>query len=322
MQFRIKKVRCLLLFFACVSSCKALADCTGTISLPLSMVGSQNQLKWSGTIGGAGNGSALSNCTTAVRYQNDYRYNIVETSASCTNAISGSTYSAPVTTIGANLQTGPMQKLSSIVFGDKTYDVWGALFNSPAIQLPVDGTTGGSYSTNSSIDISALPAGNYSCFVRNTHGAFGTDSNNLALGAPKVFNYANNRGGWATGLVNITIFSSCSIPNSLYIDHGTLMAGTQDIKQGVISVICNKNNNVKVSLRADGDLANGVEVKVGGDKGSRSTLSTSGDGVSYGKQTSLSVKSNRPEKIYFKSDLLAAGEGLQTGRAFAQITYD
>ncbi|HAR9270571.1 TPA: hypothetical protein I3L85_004508 [Salmonella enterica] len=100
------------------------------------------------------------------------------------------------------------------------------------------------------------------------------------------------------------------------------MAGTQDIKQGVISVICNKNNNVKVSLRADGDLANGVEVKVGGDKGSRSTLSTSGDGVSYGKQTSLSVKSNRPEKIYFKSDLLAAGEGLQTGRAFAQITYD
>ncbi|ECD2400837.1 hypothetical protein EW445_18005 [Salmonella enterica subsp. enterica serovar Newport] len=310
------------LILLCVCSFESFADCTATIRLPLSMRGTQNQLMWSGDTGGNGYGITLTNCSQANTYQYDFRYNILDTEATCTNIGSGRNYSVPLTSSSANIQSGPLQKLNSIVSGGRKYDVWAGLYKSPATSVPVEGSMEGGYSTKTIVDISTLPAGSYRCSVKNTHGAYLTNSNNSVYGAQSVFAYANNRSGWATGQVDVIINSSCSIPGSLSIDHGTVTAGKQNAKQQSINVVCNRDNNIKVILKANKDLVNGVEVNLNGSNNSKSVLNTSADGVSFGKETTLIVKSNIAGKIYFRSTLHALGEGQQRGSAYAQITYD
>ncbi|EBG6822367.1 hypothetical protein FJB87_20525 [Salmonella enterica subsp. enterica] len=323
MLFYNKKILFFIFYF--IFSEQVSAECAAAISLPLAMNGTQTQLMWSGTIGGSGSGHAISNCPAVddKRYLYDFRYNIIETNASCVNTGSGSVFSAPVITDSAVIQTGSMQKLNSIIFAGKTYDIWGALFASPASNLGFNSTYGGSYTTNARINISSLPAGNYRCNVKNSHGAFRTDINSLESGAQSIFNYTEQSGGWATGEVNITMNASCSIPDSLNINHGTLKSGEQNAKQDVIKITCNKDFNMSVTLKADGDLAYGVMVKLKGnnENSSKSILSTSGDGKTYGKNTSVNVKSNVPQIIYFRSILQASGEGPQFGSALAQINY-
>ncbi|ECD5144100.1 hypothetical protein E1460_23350 [Salmonella enterica subsp. enterica serovar Caracas] len=312
------------LFFIC--SCeRAMADCTGAISLPLFMNGSQTQLMWSGTIGGSGSGQATSNCP-AITYKPsryDFRYNLIETQASCINNSTGQVYLAPITTDSAVIETGAMQKLNPIISGGKTYDIWGGLYANPASGQGFTGSYGGSYSTKARLDISALPAGSYRCSIKNSHGIFRTDTNSIELGTQKVFDYTEKNGGWATGDVNVTMKASCSVPDSLNIIHGTLMTGEQNTKQETIKVTCNRDFTINVTLKADGDLADGVMVKLTGNGGSasESILSASNDGRSYGKNMSVRVGANTSSIIYFRSILQASGEGQQLGRAFAQINY-
>lgn len=323
MFFYNKKI--LLFIFYVSFSDQVSAECAAAISLPLAMNGTQTQLMWSGTIGGNGYGHAISNCPSVgdKKYMYDFRYNIIETSASCVNTGSGEIYSAPVFTDSAVISTGSMQKFNSIILAGKTYDIWGALYASPASNHGFNSTYGGVYSTNTRIDISSLPAGNYRCNVKNSHGAFRTDINSPESGTQSIFNYTEQNGGWATGEVNITMNASCSIPDSLNINHGTLKSGEQNVKQDVIKITCNKDYNLSVTLNADGDLSDGVMVKLKGnnENSSKSILSASGDGRIYGKNTSVNVRANVPQIIYFRSILQASGEGQQSGSALAHINY-
>lgn len=78
------------------------------------------------------------------------------------------------------------------------------LFHSPAGILPVSRPQGG-YSSNSQLNISQLPAGNYRCAVRISHGAYITNSSNEDTGVAHLFNYIIQTGDWAIGNVNVTI---------------------------------------------------------------------------------------------------------------------
>ncbi|WP_218083566.1 hypothetical protein [Escherichia coli] len=310
----------LTFFLITVLFCRSVwADCYGVITLPLSMRGVQNQLMWSGSIGGSGSGSTTSNCPSAGGYQYDYRYNIVSTEATCRNYATNVQYKAPVETSGATIETGPMTKLGQNQSNGVKYDIWGALFNSPAIQLPVTGSAGGSYSTNAKINISDLPAGKYSCSVLNAHGAFGTNSANaLASGVNSVWYLTHTNNLWATGFVDVEIFSSCSVPDVVNISHGSVAAGSSNVQQKSFQITCNKDNVVSIVLKGNEDAGNGVWVDVG-NSGSKSLLSVSGG---TGKQTSLSVKSNIPQTVTLKSELSAKGYGSQSGNALAVVSYN
>ena len=306
-----------IFFYMCT---EAVADCTGIISLPLSMVGTQNQLMWSGNIGGAGAGSTTSNCASAGGYQYDYRYNIVATEAICRNQATNVQYRTPLETLSAEIQTGHMRRAGQGIWNGIKFDFWGALFNSPAVQLPLTGAINGSYSTRTRMDISKLPAGKYSCFVYNSHGAYGTNNPNaLNSGANAVWALTRNNNLWATGYVNVEVFSSCAVQNAINISHGLVAAGGRSIQQQSLQITCNKDNVVNVLLKGNENANSGVWVNVG-NSGSRSLLSVSG-GTGSGKQTSLSVRANTPQSITLKSELSATGYGNQSGSALAVISY-
>lgn len=198
-----------------------------------------------------------------------------------------------------------MSKLAVKQGDGGSFDIWGRLFKSPASNLPV-GTKGisGQYKTSAEMDLSSLPAGQYSCRVRNTHMAYGTDDNNVEKGINDMFNYAVSKNGWATGSVNITINATCSIPDSLNIDHGAVIAGRTDIKEEKLSVICNRSNTVTVSLKGGVD-SDGVIVSLG-SSGSQSKLSIlDGAGGSPHATISKDVESNVSADIYVRSVLTA-----------------
>lgn len=311
-----------IFFFILVLFCKSVwagADCYGVISLPLSMDGSQNQLMWSGTIGGAGTGNTTSNCSSAGGFRYDYRYNIVSTEATCRSYATNAQYKVPVETFGADIQTGAMTKVGQGQWNGVKFDFWGALFNSPATQLPVTGSAAGSYSTKAKMNISDLPAGKYSCAVLNSHGAYGTNSANaLVSGVNSVWYLTHMNNLWATGFVDVEIFSSCSVPDVVNISHGSVAAGSSNVQQKSFQIMCNKDNVVSIVLKGNEDSGNGVWVNVG-NSGSKSLLSVSGG---TGKQTSLSVKSNIPQTVTLKSELSAKGYGSQLGNALAVISYN
>lgn len=307
-------------FLITVFFCRSVwADCYGVITLPLSMRGVQNQLMWSGSIGGSGSGNTTSNCSSAGGFQYDYRYNIVSTEATCRNYATNVQYKAPVETLGANIETGPMTKVGQGQWNGVKFDFWGALFNSPASQLPVTGAIRGSYSTNTKINISDLPAGKYSCSVLNSHGAYGTNSANaLTSGVNSLWYLTQTNNLWATGSVDVEIFSSCSVTDVVNISHGSVAAGSSNVQQKSFQITCNKDNVVSIVLKGNEDAGNGVWVDVG-NSGSRSLLSISGG---TGKQTSLSVKSNIPQTVTLKSELSAKGYGSQSGNALAVVSYN
>lgn len=305
-----------------VSCISVRADCYGVIALPLSMSGKQTQLLWSGTIGGNGSGTTNSTCEKASGYKYDFRYNIVEQEATCVSSTDSTEYKIPVTTTGATITSGAMSKLAVKQGDGGSFDVWGRLFTSPASKLPV-GNKGisGTYKTTAEIDVSSLPAGTYSCQVRNTHMAYGTDDNDVEKGVDDIFNYALSVYGWATGTVNVTINSACSIPDSLNIDHGAVMAGGTDVKEEKLSVICNRSNTVTVSLKGTVD-SDGLIVNLG-SSGSQSKLSIlDGPGGSSHTTVSKDVESNISTDIYIRSVLTAKGNGMQEGNAVLQVTYN
>ncbi|HAV8511284.1 TPA: hypothetical protein JLE25_004498 [Escherichia coli] len=302
--------------------CKSVwADCYGVISLPLSMSGVQNQLMWSGTVGGSGGGSIkATDCPSGSRFQYDYRYNIVSTEATCRNYATNVQYKAPVKTLGAMINTGPMTKLGQRQLNGVNYDVYGGLFMSPAAYLPTTGASNGRYSTNVEINISDLPAGKYSCSVLNSHGIYVTNSSALNSGVDSVWLYTHANNLWATGVVDVEIFSSCSVPDVVNISHGSVAAGSSNVQQKSFQITCNKDNVVSIVLKGNEDAGNGVWVDVGnGNSGSKSLLSVSGG---TGKQTSLSVKSNIPQTVTLKSELSAKGYGSQSGNALAVVSYN
>ncbi|MEF9709331.1 hypothetical protein RBH39_23615 [Escherichia coli] len=301
----------------------AFADCYGIISLPLSMDGNQNQLQWAGSIGGSGRGNVNSTCTSSTGYKYDFRYNIVEQMANCVNMSTNQTYYAPVSTSGAFISSGAMDKLSVLSSGNSYFDVWGRLFQSPSATLPV-GTGGfsGYYSTTAQIDISALPAGNYQCKVRNIHGAYGSNTNNIMLGVNKLFNLTLSSNGWATGYVDVIVNSACSVPDSIDINHGSVMTGSTSVKKSGFRVLCNSDNKVKITLYADSVSSEGVVVNVG-DSGSKSILSLlDNSGNDSGNTLNVNVTSNTSYTFNLLSVLHAKGSGTQTGNAIARIQYD
>lgn len=300
-----------------------LADCYGIIPLPLSMNGNQNQLQWSGSIGGYGVGKVNSTCTSPGGYKYDFRYNIVEHTASCINKLNNQIYYVPVSTSGASITTGAMNKLGVLSSGNSQFDVWGRLFDSPSSRLPVgNGSLSGFYSTDAQIDISLLPAGNYQCRVRNAHGAYGSNINNVMLGINDLFNFALSTDGWATGYVDVTAYSACSVPDSVNITHGSVMAGATSVKQQMFQVTCNHNNRVKITLYGGNVSSEGVVINVG-NSGSQSILSLlDKSGHSVGNNINVNVISNVPYTFYLLSRLQAKGSGVQTGNAVAQIMYN
>ena len=300
----------------------ALADCYGTISLPLSMRGTQNQLQWSGSIGGQGGGRVNSNCTSPTGYNYDFRYNIVEKKASCFNTLDNKVYYAPVSTSGASIDVGAMDKLAVLSSGDNQFDIWGRLYRSPSSSLPV-GTGGfsGFYSTSARLDISSLPAGNYQCRVRNAHGAYGSNTNDVNLGVNKLFNFTVSSNGWATGYVNVKVNSACSIPDSVSLEHGPVTTGMRDVKRQEIKIICNRDNSLKITLHGNQSSVDGVIVNVGND-GSQSHLSLVDDSGRNHASLNIDVLSNVPRSVFFMSNLDAKGNGLQTGNAVAKIVYN
>ncbi|HAV7684543.1 hypothetical protein [Escherichia coli] len=308
--------------FITVLFCKsAWADCYGVISLPLSMKGVQNQLMWSGTVGGAGAGSIkATDCPSGSRFQYDYRYNIVSTEATCRNYATNVQYKAPVKTLGAMIDTGSMTKLGQRQLSGVSYDIYGGLFMSPAAYIPTTGASNGRYSTNVEMNISNLPAGKYSCAVLNSHGIYVTNSSALNSGVDSVWLYTHANNLWATGFVDVEIFSSCSVPDVVNIFHGSVAAGSSNVQQKSFQITCNKDNVVSIVLKGNEDAGNGVWVNVG-NSGSRSLLSVRG-GAGSGKQTSLSVRANTPQSITLKSELSAKGYGSQSGSALAVISYN
>lgn len=63
-----------------------LADCYGIITLPLSMPKfQQDGLRWIGKVGGSGRSD--STCTSPTQTRYDFRYNIIENTATCTNEL-------------------------------------------------------------------------------------------------------------------------------------------------------------------------------------------------------------------------------------------
>ncbi|EEC2209452.1 TPA: hypothetical protein ACXE5S_004557 [Escherichia coli] len=311
----------IFIFIFIFISKSVLADCKAIITLPLSMTGRQTELLWTGSVGGSGSGNTLSTCTGSERYQFDYRYNVVATRAICSDRQSNHSYSLPLLTTGANIDTGPMTKVGSGVWNGITFDFWAGLFKSPAGPIPVTGGSNGRYSTNAQIDIRSLPAGTYSCVVYNSHGAYVTNSNdtvNIQRGAMEVFQYAASN-GWATGNVNITINSACQIPGTLNINHGVVTSGNTVIKDEKLPIICNKDNSLKVSLKGTVE-DNGIIVNLG-TSGSKSKLSILNDNILSAAITK-NVKSNISTDITLRSELTAKGSGIQEGSAVLQITYN
>ena len=308
---------CLLIFY----SQFILADCYGSISLPLSMDGKQNQLQWNGSIGGKGIGSAHSSCISSGGDKYDFRYNIIETIASCTNTITNKTYYAPVSTTGASVAQGAMSKLSNLSSGNSKFEAWGRLSWSPAVKLPVTTShTGGIYNTMATIDISSIPAGDYSCRVRNIHGAYGSNSNDITKGLSSVFNFALTSGRWATGYVNVKINASCVIPDSININHGAIAAGTSSIKSNTFKISCNRDTLVEMKLLGGINNNGSVIVNVGRDSKSILSLSQEKDNKKN-NVLKINVGSNIASNVYLFSTLLAKGYGTQTGYAVIQVNY-
>lgn len=311
-----------LLFFVLFSAQAFGADCTVIYSLPLALTGSQNGLSYSGTIGGKGNGRYNSTCPT--RYQFDYRYNIVSKNAVCINLTDNRSYIASVRTLSASLDNGAMTRYSDLSAGNESFEVWGKAYPGGIFPGMGLGNIYGFYSTKMAMDVSSLPAGRFSCEIKNTHGAYVSQSNNPGRGGQVILNQALSLGasGWATGRVTISINAACRINNTqtvLGIDHGSVLSGTESVKQVSMPVICNKDSNVTVRLSGGVAQNDGVLVNVGASKSLVSV--SSHDSGADAAQLSVNVKNNVNTNIVVKSKLMAKGSGYQSGNVIMTVTY-
>ncbi len=315
---------CSLVFFLSVMSCSAWADCYGLWSLPLSLSGTQNQLLFSGRVGGSGNGQGYSTCPNRGAYTYDFRYNIVSNTATCQNSITGKNYNAPVVVTGGSISSGALSKLTTKQYGGETFDIWGRFFVSPSNIPPMtSGTTGGMYNMDITMDVSSLPSGSYSCSIKNAHAGYATNTNSVSTGIDTVFNAVVARNFWAYGSVPITIQAACQIPDSLDINHGRLASGSDDVKVGYIRVICNATSSLKVSLvslTGSSTVTDGVMVDMAG--GSQSKLSVIGEEGNIRKESSFNLQPNIAMNIGFQSWLQAKGDGYQEGSAVAKFIYN
>ncbi|EHP1068103.1 hypothetical protein KNZ44_005187, partial [Escherichia coli] len=284
----------------------------------------QDGLRWIGKVGGSGSGRSDSTCTSPTQTRYDFRYNIIENTATCTNELTKKMYQAPVSTTTASIATGQMTKLTSVSYGRNKFDVWGSLFRAPSITLPVGKKAlSGFYETSIQVDVSSLPAGNYQCRIRNVHGAFGSNTNNIVPGVNKIFNLALSTNGWATGYFGVTIDTACSIisPDNIIIEHGSIPTGKEHLAKKEFRVTCNKDSSFTVSLRSDGVASDGVLVNIG-NSGSQSLLSISDGTGKSGRTIDANVISNIPYTFRLLSKLNPKGSGSQKGIAIAQISYN
>ncbi len=310
-----------VLSFALFSAQAFGADCTVVYSLPLTLTGTQNGLSYSGSIGGQGNGHYNSTCPT--RYQFDYRYNIVSKSAVCTDLTDSRSYIANVSTLSASLDNGAMTRYSDLSAGNESFEVWGKAYPG---NLPGMGTGNiyGFYSTRMVMDVSSLPAGRFSCEIKNTHGAYVSQSNNPGIGGQVILNRVLSLGasGWATGRVNISINAACQINNAqtmLKIDHNSVLSGTESVEQVLMPVICNKDSNVTIRLSGGVIQNDGVLVNVGESKSLVSV--SSHNSRTDAAQLSVDVKKNVNTNIVVKSKLMAKGSGKQSGNVIMTVSY-
>ena len=312
-----------LLFFVLFSAQAFGADCTVIYSLPLNLPGTQNGLSYNGKVEGKGVGPCTSTCSTL--YQFDYRYNFISKTAVCTNLADNRNYTASVRTLSADVDNGAMSRYPDLSAGNELFEVWVSKRYRP-FSAPTVGMTSvyGYYSTNMTMDVSSLPAGRFSCKIKNTHGAYESQDDNPMRGAQVVFNRALSLGanGWATGSVNISINAACRINNTqtvLGIDHGSVLSGTESVKQVSMPVICNKDSNVTVRLSGGVAQNDGVLVNVGASKSLVSV--SSHDSGADAAQLSVNVKNNVNTNIVVKSKLMAKGSGYQSGNVIMTVTY-
>ncbi|MDI0796281.1 hypothetical protein [Escherichia coli] len=311
------------LFFVLYSVSAYGSDCAVIYSFPLTLTGAQSGLSWSGSVGGHGVGSYISTCPKPYKY--DYRYNIVSKNAVCTNQADSKNYIVTVSTIGASVDTGAMERYPDLYSGNESFEVWGKSYPAGGIPLAGSAQIYGFYTTRITMDISSLPVGSFSCVIKNTHGAYGSETNNPESGSKLIFNRALSLGasGWATGRVNVSVNSACRINNdqgSLDVRHDNIVSGSDSIKVVSVPIICNKNSSIVVRLSGGMVQNDGVLINVGESK---SLVSVSVyDGGEGAARLSMDVASNVNTSVFVRSKLKAKGGGRQSGNIIMSVTYN